>query len=203
MSKESDAKEYNEEAQRARIAVANAIFAWASLEDKLVTLLGAALHTVAGSPMASAVYFAPSNIETRLNIVDRVVCEFPFTRKNLEGPFLAEWAAVLGKINRLKNTRNKLAHASLVGTPNPSRTKRVVRVASQIYDVQRRRDSKEAGQLPGMSPADVEAHVKAIQALIPIVEGLRDLIWASNYGPEAWLERLAELAAARTSQDRQ
>ncbi len=194
----------DEEAQRARLAVADSIFAWASLEDKLVTFLAASLGLMGGSGMASAIYFAPSNIETRLTIVDRVAREF-FLNHRLEEPFLAEWGSLILKINRLKGTRNKLAHASLTSTiiGRGEAAKRVVRVSPQIYDMQRRRLAGESGQLQGMGPADIEGHVAAIRSLIPVVENLRDLIFAVGGPSEPLLQRLGELKAARTSQDRQ
>jgi hypothetical protein len=192
------------EAQRARIAVADSIFAWASLEDKLVTFLAALLGLSGGSGMASAIYFAPSNIETRLTIVDRVAQEF-FLKHRLEEPFLEEWANLILKINRLKGTRNKLAHASLTSTitGRGESTKRVVRVSPQIYDVQRRRSAAESGQLQGMGPADIEGHVSAIRSLIPVVANLRDLIFSADGPPEPLLQRLRELKADRMSRDRQ
>jgi hypothetical protein len=186
-----------DEADRARIAVGNAIFAWASLEDKLVSLLGMVLGMAPAAPMASAIYFAPSNIETRLQIVDRAICE-RFNGHKIEQQFLDEWQAVLGKINRLKSTRNKIAHASLIKTSRPDREP-VIRVTPQIYDIQRRRPADEAGQLQGMSPHDVEEHVKAIQSVIPIVEELGTLVRSSNGAQQPLLEILARLKRDRTS----
>jgi hypothetical protein len=187
------------EIQRAKNAVADATFAWGTLESSLATLLSAILQRTLQDAIASAIYFAPNNFETRFKIIDCVLRE-RLHKNKLEKPFIATWGEILNTLNRLKDTRNKIAHGSLIATyrGHASTLRRVVRLTSPIRDIQRHRKSEETGQLPGMAPADIEGHVTAVRAQIQRVDRFRDLMWSVDSNPDkALLAILGELKGRR------
>jgi hypothetical protein len=182
---------------RIRGAVADVTFAWASLEDQLVGIVAASLGRMDEYAMASAIYFAPANLETRIAIVDRVVRE-SLHEHAIESEFLSVWATFENSLHRLRKTRNKIIHGSLLSMPiSPTNERRTVRVSSQLFDVQRRRTHKN-GQLPGLGYAEITAHRNAVSGLFNVTATLRDIMWNINdEKPAALLQILHELAASR------
>jgi hypothetical protein len=95
-----------------RLGVADVTFAWANVENCMVMVLAQILRDPAGN-IASAIYFTPASIEIRMNIVDNTLRALT-TGTSPEKPLLDRWRAVMERLNRLRKTRNKVAHGELV-----------------------------------------------------------------------------------------
>jgi len=100
-----------EETRRLRESVASVSFAWANVENVMVMLLYAILRDDQGR-FSSAIYFAPSAIETRFRIVDKAIIELADSTC-CEKEIITSWGNVLSKLNALKEKRNKIAHGQI------------------------------------------------------------------------------------------
>src|SRR6516225_7243249 len=100
-----------EETCRLRESVASISFAWANVENVMVMLLYAILRDDQGR-FSSAIYFAPSAIETRFSIVDKALIELA-DNMCCEQEIAKAWGDVLSQLQKLKQTRNKIAHGQI------------------------------------------------------------------------------------------
>jgi hypothetical protein len=153
------------EQQRITAAVAQTTFGWAQLENKFVMLLAAIIRDPSAS-LASEIYFAASNFETRFAIVDRglrLVCDGL--------PVIDDWDKVNTKLKNLKKTRNKIAHGHISTQMTPS-GKNVVRLTPPLFKFREFGEAHQAKQLIGLSGADIEAHNQATYDLSNLVTGM-------------------------------
>jgi hypothetical protein len=95
-----------------RLGVADITFAWASIENALVDIFFRVLSGVNIS-IVSTIYFTPASIETRQRIVDNTLRQLIVAGKSKD-PLLEEWAGILVTLNRLRKTRNKIAHGEMI-----------------------------------------------------------------------------------------
>jgi hypothetical protein len=162
------------------IAVAETNYAWARIEDGMLLILKEALGDNEGK-ITSAIYFTPSNLETRFQLVRNTLHE---ARKDWwfgdRFKFEQEWDAMILKLNRLKQTRNKIAHSG-VQSWQKSRQNRAtctighVRLAPSFYNWQEF-DRTTGKQMPGMSVNDVVTHVEAAKKLGSHILLLKDIV---------------------------
>lgn len=188
-----------EEYRKMRLAIAGAVMAWGDLENSLAGLLATILNTP-NYQMPYAVYYAPSNTETRLSIIDNVITHLD--RLSDETPrILACWDSLRTKIDRSKNTRNKIVHGNVVTMSSSGQNR--CRLTSPIFDYTRRAQRElvaaaETRQFLGMSSHDVEAAAKVFSGRSKQVKALSELIIADRkapFGPSTWRHKLVGLEA--------
>ncbi|GJD86683.1 hypothetical protein BHAOGJBA_0178 [Methylobacterium hispanicum] len=129
------------------------------------------LDTVIGDPnIALPVYFAAGNTEARFKIVDASLRPV-FARSEHEAQIVPIWSKLLVTLNRLKETRNKVAHGMLGGTVRQRKTH--IRWTGPTLDVNR---WAPAGQLDGLSLADMQQCIEAIERAESYLYGFIDLV---------------------------
>lgn len=146
-------KEQAVERAKMEAAVTKAVVNWAHLENGLAKLLSEILYT--RKEIAFAVYYSPSNTETRISIVDNVVFHFSSSSyPKLVPTFKLAWDKLKLRIDRAKATRNKIVHGNI--TFIHMNNANYVRLTHPIFDTTKRNILKW-DQVPGMSSHDVEA----------------------------------------------
>lgn len=162
-----------------REAVLNSSLNWADLENSLALLLRSLMRgTLEEIPFV--IYFAPSNTETRIKIVDAVFEHLIFD--GVDSALLEKcFKKILEKIHRVKDSRNKIVHGQIVTVGRA--LKQEVRLTGTLFDVSRLRKSldKQNGrpQLHGMSVNDVKTISEKIhecRSLVDDFAGIIDLI---------------------------
>ena len=150
----------------------------------LARLLGAILNDPSNA-MASAIYFAPSNTETRIAIVSAAL------RMKLGGlPHFSEiesaWTRFINSLNRRKQVRNKVAHGAIVTIA--MKGKNHVRLTAPMFDFFRNYP-RAKGQIPGLSGHDIDAAAKEVFALVKQLD-----IWSqiAVTGDATLLEKFGE-----------
>jgi hypothetical protein len=145
--------------------VALVTFSWANVENSMVMLLRAIIRDEAGG-LASAIFFAPSNLETRFSIVDRALREVCYQRPPAS-PIVASWGTWLNTLNRLKGTRNKIAHGHISTVAMGG--KQHVRLTAPIFDFERSRTAHRSRQVPGLSSSDIQSHLDAVSRVLDVL----------------------------------
>lgn len=143
-----------------RSMVADVTLAWADLENTLVMFLAAIMGGDTFKGLASAIYFAPGNLETRLAIVDRAFRELLFDNP-VEDHLGSTWNTLMNALGRLKVTRNKVAHGQIVTIALG--TRQHVKLTAPIFDFQRSREIRRQNQLIGLSSHDIQNSVDAVR----------------------------------------
>jgi hypothetical protein len=137
-----ETKRLFEEQAAIREAMLNLLHTWASIECRLATILHDIINDKTGE-IAFAIYFTPSSMEVRFQIVDSAMkALFDETRY---AAFYAAWARLLNSIQRSKNLRNAVAHGA-IGTAFVN-GKNHVRLLPPIFDF-RRMKPKRKNQIP-------------------------------------------------------
>jgi hypothetical protein len=90
--------------QEMLIALGQAVNGWAHIENSLARLLSVIMQR-----SGEVVYYSASNTETRIKIIDRVLMAKLLHQYHSKG-FAQCWAKILRRLNRAKNTRNKIIH---------------------------------------------------------------------------------------------
>jgi len=180
------------ERARMRVAVAEITFAWADLENASVLIL----RTMMGDSgyLASPIYFAANNLETRLRIIDAAFRRF-LEGHSRETEILEIWGQLQNAVNRQKDVRNKIAHGEMI-THIRGDGRRYIRLTASLLDHERFRESRRRKQLPGMSAHDIEKSTATIDALkerLQIVFRLSRALMSEN--EEALSGILAQLRA--------
>ena len=176
-----------------REAVAETVWAWASIDSYLILVLSAA--TKMTHPMTSTIYFAVSSTESRFRIIDAAISELV-----LEVPAAIRirnvWSSWLDKANRLKNTRNKIVHGHVTTMSSGRSTD--LRLTPPFWSYQNIRaaqggatDTRNA--FNGLSLNDVEAHHRKMNETAKILIGLPDLMNIAYTSPESLPEKFVEL----------
>jgi hypothetical protein len=189
--------QHNElERQRMLKAVAAVTLEWAEVENMCVFLLRQILaHGHMG--IASAIWFAPTNLETRLTILDRAFCEFVRNEEH-EDRILRVWASTMNTANRLKSLRNKVAHGQIV--VHRTNGKNYIRLTAPLLDNLKFRESRRPKQLPGVSAHDLERSFRSVLALADRMRDIANLARFTRMGnTPALLETLAQLEVDRPS----
>jgi hypothetical protein len=190
MTKSSEAKGY----ETMRLSVAAATLNWGDLENSIVRFFRDLIQSEDLS-LAPIIYFAPSNTETRLYIVDAVAHHilsggYRFIKFGEEA--LTCWTAILSKINKAKEGRNKIAHGQILEIPG---RKTHFRLTSSIYDIGRFTKEPLHPQLPGLSQHDVQEIADKFHELHNLVDELTNVIRAlRDPDDQASPEKLRSLA---------
>lgn len=99
--------------RRSRQALKNAVSdlfqAWADLESSLAFLFAVAVIKPGLGSVGFEIYFALSNMETRVKLVDTSLTA-ALRHNDGAAAVLSEWTTILNAINRAKGTRNAVAH---------------------------------------------------------------------------------------------
>jgi hypothetical protein len=162
---EKDEERLASEWQEMLIALGQAVNGWAHIENAMATLLGVLI-----GGQGHVVYFSVSNTETRIKMTDRVLMSKLLHQYHSKG-FAQAWAKILRRINRAKNTRNKIIHWNTSEHWIKNKDRLVVRhkelhtdTYAAMQDLIEWDTSPEPGdcplcardvQLPGMSAHDV------------------------------------------------
>jgi len=179
------------ETRRLRELVASISFAWANVENAMVMLLYAILRDDQGR-ISSAIYFAPNALETRFSIVDKALIELA-DNMCCEQEIAKAWGDVLSQLQKLKQTRNKIAHGQ-ISTVSSKGGKNHVRLTRPIFNIQDSRQGRRAGQILGLTASDLDTHVGLVRTVIEKLDAFRlivDLIHAGDFA--ALKQRLLEL----------
>ncbi|NKE71906.1 hypothetical protein [Candidatus Manganitrophus noduliformans] len=177
-------------------ATAAITFAWANIENSMIMLLEKILNENRTSSVsyASAIYFAPSNIETRFKIVDRALEEFIY-HHGLVG-LADEWKACLKTLDNLKRTRNKVAHGHISSIHKNGKT--YYRLTSPLFNMQEARATYKNKQIPGLSANDLENSLKATFEINQRIREFTKLVEFIQMGDlPSYGRKLAELRASR------
>jgi hypothetical protein len=189
--------------------------AWATVEDGLFGLfrtLGG--FSEADRYVAGVIFYTPSNTETRVSFVDKLV-SYRFELNKVVGvdPRLSEiWTKVKGKIDALKNTRNAIVHGTI------SHSSR----GADLYDQRPRLTPAQgdwlrflppilAGRHPGLGSNELKVHEQAVWRLNDRVRKLNEVFALglkaqTGHDPEVrrtLLELLSQLEAQTNTQNNQ
>jgi|GEM_PF-5423742 len=184
-----------------RGAIADLLCSWATLENFLAFLLSmmTAQEGTPGWQVGLAIYFAPNNFETRIKIVDTALKEW-FRGAKGEQKALSTWTTISNAINRLKNTRNSVAHGTthIHGKGSSKGGGRTyVRLSAPMLDINRHRKHRKHN-IPGLSVTDLLQSIARTDAQSTrIREDLRYAIISA--WPESWRDKVAEQANDQTT----
>ncbi len=143
------------------LAIGKAHSAFSRLESCLWELYSkAAQHHNSG--VSNVVFYSPTNIETRIGIVDSVM-QFLFDQHNDGQRLYDAWAKLKGKIDKKKNVRNQIAHGELLPSTRGDNTQ--VRLTPQVADLVRIIPHVDTTQHPGMTLNDVIQFTTAVHSL--------------------------------------
>jgi hypothetical protein len=177
-----------------QIAVADFFSGWAFLENQLAILLAVLVSGDEENRMGFALYFSPSALEARLKLVDAafaIKIEPIAERSDLA----AAWNTMMNTLNRLKATRNTIAHGSIEVIL--VRSKRYIRHVAPLLDISRHEAVPET-QVPGLSVTDIRQSVAATGIAADRVQAFRRLFLASGRGDgEAFQQIFARLKGDR------
>lgn len=184
------------EHQAIREAMLELMFAWAGLENTLSFLLAKIIRDPSHA-LASAIYFAPSNTETRLNIIGSVLKIAIGRSPHYETTIAPAWKRFTNSFGGRKNVRNQVAHGHI--TTMNIKGKRHARLTSPLFDVIRVGGSLLQGKLPGLSSNDIQQSTIAIQKLSDEVYKWMSIVEAFYAANEkALLDVLAELPTSNS-----
>ena len=110
------AKEPDPEHIAIRLAIADVTLGWSRVEYELFEMLSFALFNAEQVFPTSAIYFAPTSLRARIDIVDRLVSVFIPKLPNSEA-FQGFWSAILNAMKKERETRNTVAHGSISRQP--------------------------------------------------------------------------------------
>ena len=170
-------------------AVAKFFMSWAFLENKMALLL---LRLISQEKIGPAIYFTPTNIETRFKIVDTAfVLSAEAIPERDRATILAAWNTTMNTLNRIKATRNAIAHGSVeVGMLGGRRA--MVRLIPPMLDA--RRQAPRKGQPLGMGASEIKQSTKAIDSAAHQIHDFRVLLESAG-NDAAFQQKLAELTA--------
>jgi hypothetical protein len=159
-----DHRELIEEQKAIIEGIANVTLAWGGVESALVTIL----FTVLGADdlhkqhIASAMYFSLSSLEARIGIVNAAVGQI-YVGHQLEKGFSAEWKCAIARINRLKKTRNIVAHGTImtISAFSPEGKSRVRLMAPMLNLKSTTAAFSNLPQIPGLGSNELSEAVRA------------------------------------------
>lgn len=179
-TREEDARRKRLEAeyQKMRDQIASVTMAWAAIESEMAFLL-TGLMGQATEDMGFHLYFAPGNTETRFDLVSSAIESTAITNLS-KGALPAHWAPIENKLNRLRKTRNKVIHGAVGSFHMTGRSG--IRLTPTFFHPATR-DFKP-GQLPGMSPDDVERFALSVWSTVKRVRDFANQVALARRGVE-------------------
>jgi hypothetical protein len=188
---DQERKKIAAEYQAIREAMLDLMFSWAGLENTLSILLGKIIRDPSNN-LASAIYFAPSNTETRLNIIGSVLKMAIGGSPHYETKIAPAWKRFTNSFGGRKSVRNQVAHGQI--TTMGVKGKNHARLTSPLFDFGRIGGPLSRGNLAGLSSNDIRQSAVAIRKLTDEVDNwmkIVDAIYAGN--EKALLDTLAKL----------
>jgi len=145
-------KKVAEQHRQMREGVADAILAWASLENGSVMLLANLISDREDLHFASAIYFAPTSIDVRTSILNRAFLA-RFNDELQHRDFRELWGKLVKRIDGKRQKRNIIAHSGIA--THFQNDENHVRLMKPIWNSYELVPLSKSGQLPGMSANDV------------------------------------------------
>jgi hypothetical protein len=163
---------YTKELRALRNGVGNVTLAWADVENAHVELLTAILN-LEYMKFPAAMYFSLTGLDSRLRMVNAALQELLHEQRearevttlaaSLITRIEALWKTITNKLNRLRGTRNKVAHGQIVTVVGAGGwSMGVPRLTSPQLDWAQFRTSQKRKQLPGLSANDLNVSQKAV-----------------------------------------
>jgi hypothetical protein len=192
--RERFAKEYREnelEHQRIRDNLAQFYYTFSTLETALSALLYAILN-LRDSQIAYAIYYSPTSIDARAEMVHNAVIQIAAERKPL-ADLLPLWETIYRKTQRVRTLRNAVAHSSQItyGIKN----KLYARLSPPAFDVIRVGRKQAQRQIPGLTSNDLWEGIRKIRWLTERVDDVNRLVTEFHDGNPSLLEKYRALEA--------
>lgn len=190
------------EGNQLREGILAVTLSWASLENALAAALEAILNDKK-NPIGFAIYFAPNNSETRIEIVDHAIWAV-FSRSELGAPIDYSWKWIKQKLDKLRRSRNKVIHGNITTVSIRNHKSQHVRLTPAIFDVRRSHGQRKKNQLPGISGHDVmkiASDIARMRENIAILDAMINAFHAND--KTALHKKWNELEAHRQNYDGQ
>lgn len=164
---------------------------------RLETALAHLLHAVLDARKSNvplAIYYSPNGFDARVDIVSNALTELATEKDALHRLLkLQRWPFVLGKIDKIRDMRNKIAHGS--AQVMVVRGKPYVRWIPPAHDTIRVARKIALGQIPGLQPGDIDASRQPFVALLLVLDSLNSFVREAHDGGSALRDRYRELEA--------
>jgi hypothetical protein len=183
-----------------RLGVADLTFAWASVENAMVMLLADLIGHPSGH-LASAIFFAPTGIEARTKLVDsalkcrtKLACARMPSGTEIEALLIKEWDSIMAQLNRLRKTRNKVAHGEMTIFSGTADSPGYARLTAPILKMDDgREEALLKGQKPGLGSNELATSVAAVISAVEEVRSFGALVHLMDDGDSAsLLQKLSE-----------
>lgn len=156
-------------------AVADAIFAWAGIEEALCSLLNDIL-AIRDRAYGPAIYYVPTAAEIRIAIVDSAVRHWLVGGRPYDDLIAGAWQKIALQLNSCRKVRNKIAHGEMQRWA--VHNKRQVRLTGSIFTTE-----YNPGQFPGMSTNDVKQAARKFTFYTDAIRRLAYCIQVSQATP--------------------
>ncbi len=167
--------------------------------SQLETALSALLHAIMNKPrshLAYALYFSPDGFHARVGLVHNAVEQFVFeaAKTPVDDIHAVDrlWPLIRQRINKVQQTRNKLAH----GVPQilHIRGKRHLVHVSPAFDVNRVGRKIPTGTIPGLKNDAIDEEARYTMETVVCVDMLNKIVTAFHRGDGAtWRETCQRL----------
>lgn len=154
----------------------NLLHTWAAIENRLANLLREIIGDKTGE-VAFAIYFAPSSMEVRFQIVDSAMRALVDEKSHAD--FYVAWNRILSSIQRGKNMRNAVAHGA-IGTAYVNGSNHV-RLLPPIFDF-KRLIPKKRGQTPGYGSNELRQSTEALSKKLKSLDLVSEWLAATKAG---------------------
>jgi hypothetical protein len=181
-----------------REALATITLQWSHVENKFAEVL----QNVLGSPeprgmpglLASAIYFAPTGAEVRINIVDAAFLTLaemsPYHERIIHA-----WQHVIDRATKTRRVRNTVAHG-MITTVGRGSGRNHIRLTAPMLDFRRIGGAIAKNQLPGLSSHDIMQSAQKMVDLYNALNQCSEIASALRAGnATTLLEILAQLEA--------
>ena len=180
-----------------REALATITLEWSHVENKFAAVLQRVLNDPEphGMPglLASAIYFAPTGAEVRINIVDAAFLTLAEMSAHHER-IIHAWQHVIAHATKTRRVRNAVAHGMIITVNSPSR-KNHIRLTAPMADFRRIGGAIAKNQLPGLSSHDIMQSAQQMVELCKALSRCADVAAALHARTPALLGILAQLEA--------
>jgi hypothetical protein len=185
------------ELERMRTCLGRAIEIWAELENGLADFLSY-LIDANKRELGLVIYYSPSNMETRIAILDAVFIQV-VPSLSLGDHILKCWIKFLRLVGKAKTTRNKMIHGNIRAYGGLDSRPVKARLVPPTLDPTRwKQEVMPNHQYPGMSIHDVTAAGNNFQALRDtlylMVAAIRE-VRKEPYDWHTWLDKVRTLEA--------
>lgn len=159
-----------------------------NLELGLSTLLYAILNAKK-SKLAYAIYYSPTSLEARCDLVENALIQIASENDALDS-LIPSWALISERLRRIRNVRNAIAHGSPV-TLN-IRGKAYARWIPPAFDVIRIGRKIDRRQIPGLSLNDLKQGATKVHSLTECIDAVNRTV-TGFHASEALQPKFREL----------